>query len=55
MTYLLRHGAQENGIPIDDKGYILLQDLLDFKTIAKHKLVAADIFKLVDSNDKKRF
>jgi RNA:NAD 2'-phosphotransferase (TPT1/KptA family) len=30
MTWLLRHGLKEKGIPYDKKGFVQLKDLLKF-------------------------
>ncbi|CAD8186065.1 unnamed protein product [Paramecium pentaurelia] len=55
MSYLLRHGAQKEGIPIRQDGFVLVQDLLNWQTMAKLKANLQSIRNVVDNNDKKRF
>ncbi|CAD8079613.1 unnamed protein product [Paramecium primaurelia] len=55
MSYLLRHGAQKEGIPIRQDGFVLVQDLLNWPTMAKLKANLQSIRNVVDNNDKKRF
>ena len=53
IAYITRHGAEKEGVPITDAGYIKVDDLL------KHKLfinVDTDtIINIVKNNEKKRF
>ncbi|CAD8120678.1 unnamed protein product [Paramecium sonneborni] len=55
MSYLLRHGAQKEGIPIRQDGFVLVQDLINWPTMAKLKANLQSIRNVVDNNDKKRF
>ena len=54
MSYILRHGAVKDGIPIDKEGYVLVEDILhklnNFKSYNNE-----DIYAVVEQNDKKRF
>lgn len=53
LSYILRHGAEKDGVPMGSDGFVILDDLLsrpDFKG-----LDLAKIQEIVDSNDKKRF
>jgi 2'-phosphotransferase len=53
MSYYLRHGAQENGLKIDNGGFIKITDLLKMNDLNG---VTFDMLKyIVDNNDKKRF
>ena len=38
MSYLLRHGAEKEGLMIRSDGYILMDDLLNHKTMKKIKV-----------------
>jgi len=53
LAFILRHGAEKEGIAIGSDGYVKLDDLLsrpDFKEITFEK-----IKDVVENNDKKRF
>lgn len=53
LSYTLRHGAHEQGIAMDSKGFVLVADLLRHEQFKRFKL--EDIYKVVEENDKKRF
>ncbi|CAD8205378.1 unnamed protein product [Paramecium pentaurelia] len=55
LTYFLRHGAQKEGIPIRQDGFVLVQDLLNQPSMVKLKANLQSIRNVVDNNDKKRF
>ena len=38
MSYLLRHGAEKEGLMIRSDGYILMDDLLNHRTMKKIKV-----------------
>jgi inhibitor of KinA sporulation pathway (predicted exonuclease) len=57
LSYLLRHGAVEQGLIIRADGYIKLDDIF-IVILAKqsaHKVDVAKVKEIVDSNDRKRF
>ncbi|KAL0233158.1 hypothetical protein GEMRC1_011903 [Eukaryota sp. GEM-RC1] len=56
LSYLLRHGARKENIPISDQGFVLIPDLQNH--LINHCGIHAtveNIQKVVDFNDKKRF
>lgn len=53
MSYLLRHGAEKEKIPMDSKGFISIPDLMRHKSI--RKFTFEDIQFVVDTCEKKRF
>jgi 2'-phosphotransferase len=56
MSWVLRHGAEQEGLTIDTSGYVPLQELLQYLRAKNHKNVNEErIRKIVESNDKKRF
>ena len=55
MSYILRHGAENQGIMMRADGYIQLDDLLAVKSVSKHKVTAAVVDHIVANNDKQRF
>ncbi|KRX10827.1 hypothetical protein PPERSA_00997 [Pseudocohnilembus persalinus] len=53
LSYLLRHGAVKEDIPIGQDGYVLIDDILkrhDFKNVTLKQIID-----VVENNDKKRF
>ena len=55
MSYVLRHGAEKEGIQIRPDGFIYLQDLLEVKNLKKMKVGLPQVQHIVNTNDKKRF
>lgn len=53
ISYLLRHGAIKEGLPIMEDGYVLIEDLL--KHINDKKLTYSSLQNIVTTSDKKRF
>ncbi|KNC99511.1 tRNA 2'-phosphotransferase [Spizellomyces punctatus DAOM BR117] len=53
MSYVLRHGAAKDGIPIRADGYVLVDDLLKHPRL-KHASLTT-IQQVVQANDKQRF
>lgn len=53
LSYVLRHGAATEGIPIRSDGYVQLRQLLAHPLFAGYRV--DDIKKVVSSSDKKRF
>lgn len=55
MSYLLRHGAVKEGLPIDSNGFIPVAVLLRHNRLKSHRCTLEDIHRIVANNDKKRF
>ena len=56
ISYLLRHGAVRERVPIDGHGWVLVADLLEWLNRGGNPRVAeADIARVVAGNDKQRF
>lgn len=55
LSYLLRHGALKEKLPIDSNGYVLVSTLLRHNRLKTHQCTVQDIHRVVASNDKKRF
>lgn len=55
LSYLLRHGALKEKLPIDSNGYVPVAVLLGHNRLKSHKCTVEDIHRIVDNNDKKRF
>eukprot|EP01132_Coremiostelium_polycephalum_P005148 gene5148-6408_t len=53
LSYILRHGAQKEGIPIGNDGYAKVSDILLNKQFKN--TTYSDVKLVVDTNDKKRF
>lgn len=55
LSYLLRHGAIKENLPIDSNGYVQLSLLLTHNRLKTHKCTHEDIIRVIENNDKKRF
>lgn len=55
LTYLLRHGAVKEKLPIDANGYVPLQALLVHNRLKSHRCNLEDVHRIVDTNEKKRY
>ena len=55
MSYLLRHGAEKEGLHMREDGYIYLNDLLEMKSLKSKRIGQAEIEYIVATNDKQRF
>ncbi|AET39056.1 tRNA 2'-phosphotransferase Ecym_3590 [Eremothecium cymbalariae DBVPG len=55
LSYLLRHHAVRENLPIDLNGYVLVKDILTHNRLKTHKCTVQDIRRIVESNDKRRF
>lgn len=55
MSWILRHGINELGLKIDNKGRIPLTELLNVKQIKKLNGTESTIRNIVETNNKKRF
>lgn len=53
LSWLLRHGLVQEGIPVEPDGYVKLDLVLSHRKFTKYKL--RDIQQVVDENEKKRF
>lgn len=55
LSYLLRHGAVKEKLPIDANGFVPLSIILQNNRLKSHKTTVEDVYRVVDSNEKKRF
>lgn len=55
LSYLLRHGAVKENLPIDAQGWIELGKLLNHNRLKTHKATVQDIERVVADNAKQRF
>lgn len=56
MSWLLRHGAHKEGIPIDQQGYVDVADMLKWHKMRKELNVTfEEVLEEVRNNDKQRF
>lgn len=53
LSYLLRHGAEKEGIPISPDGFVAVDRLLQHPTL--RNVTMKDINRVVESNDKQRY
>lgn len=53
MTWLLRHGAEKEGLPMRNDGFVKITDLLTHRTMRSTSL--AEIQQIVESSTKQRF
>lgn len=55
LSYLLRHGAIKEKLPIDNLGNALVQDILKHNKLKTHHCTLEDIQRVVKDNNKQRF
>lgn len=55
LSKLLRHQAESQGLTIDNKGFVSLQDLIKHKYLKSMHTTPDDVFRIVKNNSKKRF
>ncbi|QRG40907.1 hypothetical protein FDK38_005401 [Candidozyma auris] len=55
LSYLLRHGAVKEKLPIDSRGFVELSAILNHPRIKTHRASVEEIETIVAENDKKRF
>lgn len=55
LSYVLRHGADKEGIEMDSSGFVQLNELLKLKKSKKMKMDIEMVKSLVVNNDKQRF
>ncbi|XP_054707734.1 tRNA 2'-phosphotransferase 1-like [Uloborus diversus] len=53
LSWLLRHGANKEGLSLDGAGYIEIEKILSLKQFQNY--TSDDILRVVDINDKQRF
>ena len=52
LTYLLRHGAEKEGLSIGADGYVILQDILNHRRIKSHKVSLTDVKQILANCEK---
>lgn len=55
LSYLLRHGAQKEKLPIDSQGWVPVQAILAHNRLKSLKASLEDLERIVSENDKQRF
>lgn len=55
LSYLLRHGALKENLPLDTEGYALASDLLSNRQLRSLKVSFPELRQIVEDNDKKRY
>jgi 2'-phosphotransferase len=57
LSWLLRHGAEKEGVKVNADGYAKMEDVLNYMREQKgfNTLKEHHILHIVDTNDKKRF
>lgn len=54
LSWILRHGARQESLPISSDGYIEIKVILNCKQL-KGKCTTEDICRIVENNNKRRF
>jgi len=55
MSYILRHGASKEGLPMSDDGWVNVSEFLQLPSARKDKITIHEIIYIVKNNDKQRF
>ncbi|KAF2717037.1 phosphotransferase KptA/Tpt1 [Polychaeton citri CBS 116435] len=55
MSWLLRHGAEKEGLKLQDGGYLNVSEMLCLQQFKSLKVTLAEVKGIVASNDKQRF
>ena len=55
MSYVLRHGADKEGIHMNSGGYVMMADLLQYLNRGQKKVTKEFIYSIVEDNEKKRY
>ncbi|TKA74425.1 hypothetical protein B0A55_06206 [Friedmanniomyces simplex] len=55
ISWLLRHGAESEGLQLDSSGFLNVQDVLSNRKIRSLKVTFDDLREIVEDNDKQRF
>lgn len=55
LSWLLRHNAEKEGLAIDSRGYVAIDDVLNHHRLKSLKCTRADLDRVVANNAKQRF
>ncbi|MCJ1284096.1 hypothetical protein MMC26_003427 [Xylographa opegraphella] len=55
ISYVLRHGAEKEGLKLDENGYANCADLLQWRNLRSLSVTFPELQSIVASNDKQRF
>ncbi|KAJ8145137.1 hypothetical protein OY671_001780 [Metschnikowia pulcherrima] len=55
LSYLLRHGAEKEKLPIDASGWVPVNAVLSNNKLKSHKATFEDLQRIVENNEKQRF
>ncbi|ODQ68502.1 tRNA 2'-phosphotransferase 1 [Nadsonia fulvescens var. elongata DSM 6958] len=55
LSYVLRHGAEKEGLHMDSGGFISVWELMNTSRIKSQKFTFEDVQRIVETNDKNRF
>ena len=55
LSWLLRHGAEKEGLQLDSKGYLNVQDVLNNRNLRSLKVTLPELKEIVTTNAKQRF
>ncbi|GAB7358044.1 hypothetical protein MBLNU230_g0207t1 [Neophaeotheca triangularis] len=55
MSWLLRHGAEKEGLTLDEGGFVSVDEMLNTRTLRSLKVTFPELRQLVADNDKKRY
>lgn len=55
LSYLLRHGAEKEKLPIDPQGWVPVDAVLKNNRLKTHKATLEDLVRIVENNEKQRF
>ena len=55
ISWLLRHGAQKEGLHLDKAGFVNVAELLNHHTFRSMKVTFSEVRDVVETNDKQRF
>ena len=55
LSWLLRHGAEQEGLKLGEGGFVNLQDVLNNRNLRSLKVTFDEVRQIVQENDKQRF
>ncbi|KAI9795171.1 MAG: hypothetical protein M1816_000193 [Peltula sp. TS41687] len=55
MSFILRHGAQREGLKLDERGYARVDELLLWPRLSKLRVSFTELQSIVQTNEKQRF
>jgi len=55
LSYILRHGAKKNRIPVRSDGFALVDDILQLTSFQSMQFTTEEVLFVVKNNDKQRF